>query len=152
QARCDDSTNQQSSGSTSGGTQTSGRGDGVSSGTEGPGSPSFFERPVRPDQPDGASSTTRNTIKELTEAFKLKAVEFHQRQVQLAKSLADASSEDRARIRDEMKANRDAFAQIKDEFRDQVRDTVAKLKDQKQKLDDETKDRQSSRRGGKQRA
>jgi hypothetical protein len=110
------------------------------------------DKPIRPDKPDGDSSAKRDAIKQLTEAFKQKAAEFHQKQVDLAKSLSEASREDRAKIRDEMKANREAFAMIKDEFHDQLSDVVSKLKDQKQKIDDETKDKHSDRRGGKTRA
>lgn len=105
------------------------------------------ERPEKPTLPDRDNSGKHDAIKEIVAAFKAKAEEFHKQQTELNKSLSEATKEDRAKIRDQLKANRDTFAQLKQDFRDQVKDAASKLQEQKQKISEETKEKQNAHRG-----
>jgi len=94
-------------------------------------------RPERPDKPDRRGKSAE--MKEIVRDFRAKLTELHAECQDLKKQLKDATEEERAKLREELVANRETVNTLKEQFRDDVRELHESLKNHGGKVDDEAK-------------
>jgi Spy/CpxP family protein refolding chaperone len=104
---------------------------------EHPEHPVHPEKPARPEKPDEHGKS--GEMKAIVSDFRTKLTELNAQRVDLAKQMKDATEEQRAKLREDMAANRDAITHLKEQFRDEVRELHDTLKTHGNKVDAEAK-------------
>jgi hypothetical protein len=93
------------------------------------------DRPDKPEKPN-VPRPGKDVVKQLVRDFRTKAEEYKLQQQELTKKLKDATADDRAKVREQMKQLLNDYQEMKDQFRDQIKDQAHKVKEQR-KLDAE---------------
>lgn len=110
--------------------------------------PELPEKPVRPETPDNSGKS--DLMKQLVSDFQTKAAVLRAQRLDLNKQLKDATEEERAKLREQLQANRDAVAKLKEQFRDDVKELHDSLKNHGDKVDAELKaEAKAAAKGGR---
>ncbi len=105
-------------------------------------------KPVRPETPDNSGKS--DLMKQLVSDFQTKAAVLRAQRLDLNKQLKDATEEERAKLREQLQANRDAVAKLKEQFRDDVKELHDSLKNHGDKVDAELKaEAKAAAKGGR---
>jgi hypothetical protein len=98
------------------------------------------EKPGKPDRPERPDSSGNNAaMKEIVVDFQTRTANLRAQRGDLVKQLKDATEEERAKLRGELQANREALVKLKEQFRDEIQALHDSLKDHTDKVDAEAK-------------
>jgi hypothetical protein len=92
-------------------------------------------RPERPEKPEHRGRNAE--MKETFSKFNAKLADLQAQQKDIAKQWSDANREERRKLRDELKVNRETYNKLKDQFHDDVAELHDSLKNHDRKVDRE---------------
>jgi len=95
-------------------------------------------KPTPPAKPDNPTASTE--IKDIIQNFEQSRESLLANQKALQESLKGASQDERDKIREQLKAAKDALAAQREQFRDQLKEARDKLVEQGKKLKDDAVD------------
>jgi hypothetical protein len=115
-----------------------------------------IERPTRPEKPETPEKPDTDAkspdIREIMADFRTKVTELQAQRQDLRKQLIEASEGQRAKIREELQASREAWSVLKEHFRDEIKELQATLKNHELRVNAEEKaEAIAAAKGGKSR-
>ena len=79
------------------------------------------ERPEKPERPASPGQEKSDIVRGLVDDFRAKAEEYKNAQQDLVKRFKNASAEERARIREQIKEIKEQFREAKDQFQSEMK-------------------------------
>ena len=97
------------------------------------------EKPEKPDRPTPPGQEKKDLVKDLINDFRAKAEEYKNSQQDLVKKYKNATAEERARIREQIKELKEQFREAKDQFQsemksDKIREEFKRVIEHKKEL------------------